>query len=65
MCWFIVSMRSDGSFMVNNVMGQSHRLGIAGVPVQMVYRGGKYVMTLPETHLTTEFLGICKAVTVP
>lgn len=43
--------------MVTNLAGVSHRVGIANAPVQMLYRGGKYLLAL-ETHLACEFLGL-------
>ena len=40
--------------MVENANGDCHKVGICSVPVTMVYRDGKYMLKLPQTHLSCE-----------
>lgn len=53
------AVRSDGAFLVQNSLGVTHKLGLAHMPVSLVYRDGKHMIKLPETHLATETFGIC------
>lgn len=49
-------LRLDGALLVENASGQCHKLAMCGVPVVMVYRDGKYMLKIPQTAQSCEWL---------
>lgn len=56
-------MRPDGTLVVENACGEVHKLGVAHVPIAMVYRDGKYMLKLAQTHQSCECLGLLSLAT--